>query len=498
VSDGSAPGLAAALAKLDSTSPEFLSLKELELIDQSGLRRDHPWFLPEPDIDDDDDDGDDGAEIDIEIEQKPWNPHRQHARKLAAEGIAVLPCDPKTYRPLVPLDKASSDIATVIQWWVKFPDAVAGTVTEPADGSPRSGAGLSFYNELDKPLPKNWIIKGVLAHGETSNWFGPPGSLKSALMTDLAIHVASKRDWRGYRAKRPWCGVLYLALERGAQVKRRLSAYRQKRGAAPDLPIAVKSEIIDLLREDCVDLIIKAVDEVEKHFNCRVGLIIVDTISKGIAAGGGDEDRARDTNAMLANLRRIEELTGVHIACVGHTGKDESKGHRGSSAHMGDVDLMVQISGDAVKTATVIKANDQEEGVLTTFKAEIIPLGTDEDGDEITTALVSDEMVEGGKQKGKAKRRLTDSQSRAIELLNRCINEVGRPPPSNEYPPKIRVVTLKEWHVMCERGGLSSAEKEEDRDRAFRRAKDELQTLHRIACLDGFVWPVTIIDFNDA
>jgi len=431
-----------------------------------------------------------------------YKPQLRLAYHYARQGYPVLPCDPVTKRSLVPMEQASKNSITIENWWGRYHDAFARAVAfEQAEKSqPRST--LTFYDELDDdPPPKRWIIKGVLAHGETSNWFGPPGSLKSALMTDLAIHAASGQDWRGFRASRPGehCGVLYLALERGAQVKRRLSAYKIKRGAAADLPIAVKSEIIDLMRADCVDLIIGTVREVEAHFRCNVGLIIVDTISKGIAAGGGDEDRAKDTNAMLANLRRVEERSGVHIACVGHTGKDEAKGHRGSSAHMGDVDLMVQISGDAVKTATIIKANDQEEGPLTTWTTEVVSLGTDADGDEITTALISNETPATGKQT-KAKRRLTDSQSRAMECLIRCVNDHGRPPPpSNEFPQNVRVVSLSEWRTMCERGGLSSAEKKEDRDRAFRRAKDELQTLHQIGCLDDFVWKVpSQFDFNGA
>ena len=176
------------------------------------------------------------------------------------------------------------------------------------------------------------------------------------------------------------------------------------------------------MRADCVDQIIGLVTEAGEHFEwCNVGLIIIDTISKGIAAGGGDENSATDTNIMLANLRRIEEQTGVHIACVGHTGKDQDKGHRGSSAHMGDVDLMVQISGDDVKTAVIIKANDQQEGQLTTWATEIVKLGTDEDGDDITTALISDEQPDGKQTKTKTKRQpLTGSQSRAMELLTRC------------------------------------------------------------------------------
>jgi hypothetical protein len=193
-------------------------LEELELIYQSGYCADHPWF--QPDIIDDHYDDDDDDDDEFVFEYEPLQ--LKQARRAAAHGIAVLPCDPATNRPLVPLDQASTDIATITQWWMQFPDAMAcAAIVEPAE-SPRSRAKLSYYDELDDPAPKRWIMKGVLAHGETSNWFGPPGSLKSALMTDLAIHVASMRDWRGYRAKTPWCGVLYLALERGAQVKRRL------------------------------------------------------------------------------------------------------------------------------------------------------------------------------------------------------------------------------------------------------------------------------------
>ncbi|MCK1589126.1 AAA family ATPase [Bradyrhizobium sp. 169] len=353
-----------------------------------------------------------------------------------------------------------------------------------------SALALAYYNELSELPPKFWIMKFVLAHGETSNWFGPPGVGKSVLMTDLAFHVAWGCDWRGYRSKER-CGVVYIALERGALVKRRLSAYMRKYGA-PDLPIAVASNVVDLKNKGCVKLIVDTIREAETRFDCKVGLIVIDTISKGIAAGGGDEDKSKDVNVVLANLRRVEELTTVHIACVGHTGKDEERGHRGSNANLGDVDLMVQISGGegAVKTATVIKINDGMEGPLTHYKIESALLGTDEDGDAITTAIISDDAAEAA-QEAKVKKGLSGTQRRAMELLTRCINDNGRPPPaSQEFPRNVRVVALEEWHTACERGGLSSAEKKEDRDRAFRRAKDDLQTFNRTACLDGLVWLV--------
>lgn len=386
-----------------------------------------------------------------------------------------------------------NDVAKLIDTAVeKFgnPDGVMESTADlPQQAKASSALALTYYNELTDAPPKFWIIKSVLARGETSNWFGPPGVGKSVLMTDLAFHVAAGMDWRGYRSKER-CGVVYIALERGALVNRRLSAYRGVHGKA-DLPIAVASNVVDLKNKNCVKLIVDTVREAEARFGCTVGLIVIDTISKGIAAGGGDEDKAKDVNIVLANLRRVEELTNVHIACVGHTGKDEARGHRGSNANLGDVDLMVQISGDGgIKTATVIKINDGTEGPLTHYKIDSVDLGDDEDGDPITTAIISQEAAEA-EQASKSKKGLNGAQRRAMELLTRCINDHGRPPPpSREFPQNVRVVLLNEWRAICERGSLSAAEKKADRDKAFKRAWEGLQTKMRIACLDGWVWLV--------
>ena len=99
------------------------------------------------------------------------------------------------------------------------------------------------------------------------------------------------------------------------------------------------------------------------------------------------------------------------------------------------------------------------------------------------------EVKARARAEAEAKRQLTDVQRRALDLLIRCINDHGRtPPPSNDFPRLIRVVPLEEWRTMCERGGLLSVPEKEERDRVFWQAKDDLQTLKWIACLDGMVW----------
>src|SRR5262249_45120134 len=68
-------------------------------------------------------------------------------------------------------------------------------------GNARSRAlPLTFFDDLsDSPSPKLWIIKNVMARNETSSWISPPGKGKSALLTDIAVHVAAGEDWRGHR-----------------------------------------------------------------------------------------------------------------------------------------------------------------------------------------------------------------------------------------------------------------------------------------------------------
>jgi AAA domain len=290
----------------------------------------------------------------------------------------------------------------------------APTVASIGKGAPLK---LTYFDDCGKTALRRWILKGMIARGETSAWIAPPGAGKSALLTEIAIHCAAKIDWRGHRAKEA-VGVVVFALERGDLFKRRLDYYRQ-RDNVHSLSIAVVDVMIDLLNPACIETVVATVREAERHFRCGAGMLVFDTYNKGIAAGGGDEDKARDQNRAAANLRIVHTRleNNAHIALVGHTGKDQSRGARGSNAHLGDVDVMTQISGDgAVKTAAVIMGNDQPERTLATFKMEVVETGLDEDGDPVTTAIVSADHVEAEPKTKKEK--LTANQQTLFAMLH--------------------------------------------------------------------------------
>lgn len=149
--------------------------------------------------------------------------------------------------------------------------------------------------------------------------------------------------------------------------------------------------------------------------------------------------------------------------------------------------MMVQIAVDGdIRTATITMINDGVEGVLTQFKLKPITLGQDEDGDDITTAIVSDHRLDNEKENSRAK--LNKSQRRAMELLDRCVIEEGKPAPTSEYPIGVTVVPTERWQTACLKGGLSPAGTKESADKAFRRAVRDLVAMHRIGIWDGLVW----------
>jgi hypothetical protein len=357
----------------------------------------------------------------------------------------------------------------------------AGTAQQAASETEPKLA-LTFFDQLIEAKPKPWLIKNVIARGEASSWIASPGKGKSALLTDIAIHLAGGKDWRGYRTKSA-CGVLYLALERADLIKRRLFAHRL-RDELPDLPIAVGGHIIDLMSRNCVGIILAAIKQAEQHFGGEVGLVIIDTYPKGIAAGGGDENQAKDQNIVLANLRRILDQANIHIAGIGHTGKDESRGERGSNARLADVDVFVQVAGDTVKTATVKKANDQPEGTLTSFRLEPIDFGTDEDGDPLRTFILAKEIVEGAL----TERPLSDQQRLALEALAEAILAHGSELPAVDGLPRgLKAVSAEQWRGELYRRNVLDQTAKNPRAR-FSELRLRLAAKKLIGTRDELVW----------
>jgi hypothetical protein len=357
-----------------------------------------------------------------------------------------------------------------------------GQLSNATDSFPFS----TFDEASAETAAKQWLLKGLLARGETSAWIGAPGSLKSALLTDIAVCVAANRDWYERHSKGP-ASIIYFALERADLVRRRLAAYRTRHDLK-SLPIAVVAKLVNLMDTRAAQVVVATIEAVEKRFGCPVGLLIFDTYAKAISAGGGDEDKARDQGVMFANIQRIKERRAVHVALVGHTGKDATRGARGSNAILGDADVMVAITGADIRTATITKANDLPEGPIASFRAELAELGTDDDGDKITVAIIAAVKTTQA-QRSAARKGLKPRPELAKRTLANLLCDAGEQPPAGlSVPAGLKVAARDAWRERAFREGFCRESKPGARRTAWLRAVEDLKVLDIIGELDGWVW----------
>lgn len=121
---------------------------------------------------------------------------------------------------------------------------------------------------------------------------------------------------------------------------------------------------------------------------CPRGVVIfIDTLNR--AAPGADENSSRDMGSIIEGAKNLQGLTGGLVVLIAHTGKDATKGLRGHSSLFAALDaaILVERSGDN-RTWKVEKAKDGEDGATHGFRLEGVIVGTDEFGEEVTSAVV--------------------------------------------------------------------------------------------------------------
>ena len=230
---------------------------------------------------------------------------------------------------------------------------------------------FTLYRDLDATSTKGWLVKNLLGHGEASALYGASGSGKSALVEDMGFHIAGGLPWLGREVLQG--AVCYVALERKQLLIRRAIAFREKH-AIDDLPFAVIGGVYDF-RDPRTAVAIAAISkEVAEETGQAIALIIIDTLSRGLA--GGDENSSKDMGQIVTTTARLQELTKAAIAWVHHVPADGER-LRGHGALLGALDTTINVEKvtQELRTATVIKANHSEEGVKINFTLESVEIG---------------------------------------------------------------------------------------------------------------------------
>jgi hypothetical protein len=152
----------------------------------------------------------------------------------------------------------------------------------------------------------------------------------------------------------------------------------------------VNRPVFPVRREEMQEMI-KAARDVKSRTGQPVRLIVIDTLAR--CFGGNDENDARDMGAFIEGCDVIKRETGATLLVVHHSGKDDTKGARGSSAFRAalDAEFNVRREGDGgAIILTCTKMKDAEEPKQAAFDLRPIELFTDRDGELISSLVVQD------------------------------------------------------------------------------------------------------------
>jgi len=220
--------------------------------------------------------------------------------------------------------------------------------------------------------------------------------------------------------------------------------------------------------------IIEQAKHLEKISGYPVGLIILDTMAGAIA--GDDENSAQDVTAYVNRKKRIASATGAAVLSVHHSGKDDARGMRGSSALFAACDVVMKVtSSGGVRHLEAEKVKDGEPGPLCSYQLKKVVLGTDDDGDEITSCIVQQVDCDISRRGPKRPAPHTADGKALNELEHLVI--AGRGTLSRGHdriPDGAMLVKRKDWQAACLAKGLSNGDQENE-TRTFRRAASQLE-----------------------
>jgi hypothetical protein len=252
----------------------------------------------------------------------------------------------------------------------------------PSAAPPTPHLSANRFRLLDRAAimaqpPIRWRVKGLLATTGIAAIFGPSGSAKSFLAKDLGASIALGQDWFGHRTTQ--CDVTYVMLEGEGGLRNRVEAWEVHNGKLLPAGFKALAQPFQLAEPEQVEELGAILPP--------GGVVIIDTLNR--AAPGMDENSSQDMGRILAGMKRLQEITGGLVIVVHHTGKDASKGLRGHSSLKAALDGAIEVERSAVgRSWSAAKVKDGEDDKQVAFQLHRVVLGTDGDGDEVSSCAV--------------------------------------------------------------------------------------------------------------
>jgi hypothetical protein len=309
---------------------------------------------------------------------------RQLAREFAkakASPAHVSFCTGEAFGPVVDEDQPEAD--------------------QPASKAERQANRFVYIENIRGAVLRmlDWCIKYFVAKGTTSVATGMWGAGKTAVFSDIGLHVGHGFEWRGRKVTKGV--VIYVALENSEDVERRVAAWcdlmqRAGRDLSGGAFVVHRGpcRLFDPSGKPTKDEkdLIEIAKTAAAHYGLPVAMIVIDTLAQSIMPGNDND--AKDAGIYTAAMQRIVAATGANVTALAHPTKS-GDGVRGSGALQANVDTVIEVSRDAGGRGTIKAGSKFRIGnpakVMFGYRLRSHSIGTDDEGDDITVVLAEDQ-----------------------------------------------------------------------------------------------------------
>jgi len=193
----------------------------------------------------------------------------------------------------------------------------------------------------------------------------------------MGCAIAEGLPWFGYRTKQG--PVLHVVLEGAAAIPARVRAWEAHNGRPFPSDFRIVAQPFVLTSEQDIQQLAAI---------CPPGCtIFIDTLNR--ATPGLDENSGKDMGVIIAAASRLQQLVRGLVILVSHTGKDAEKGLRGHSSLFAALDGAISVKRtEAGRSIHIDKVKDGADGSEYEFRLEVVQIGTDEDGDVISSCVI--------------------------------------------------------------------------------------------------------------
>ena len=279
--------------------------------------------------------------------------------------------------------------------------------------------------------PIDWVIgegdKGIITQHGLSVMYGAPGAGKSFVALDMALSICTGTPWQGIPTRQG--KVLYIAGEGVGGLGKRLKAWEAHNGVRDGGNLKVLPIAVNFREQSEVEKLMRSIDAVGDGWTA----VFVDTVARSLV--GADENSATELGLWVAAADSLKAHCKCALIGIHHSGKDSTRGMRGSSALLGAVDTSLAVTKDEdIVYMRCEKQKDAEPADEQVFQMTDVALI---DGSSVVLTRPDGDTV----PKKKRSRGLTPNQQLALEalqnaLIDRSIDRVAMTIWSEEHKAK--------------------------------------------------------------